>query len=226
MQRPPDASQQIASMNSRPPRAVKPSRLAAFPAANALILNRLIGTSARQSSSRRHRTRPASPTPRALPAMIQGLFHRSGRRRGPDPVGDDDQQRAQAYRRPDVSAPVGLGAPGGRDLPALIRPDLPNSPIGTFAQNPRREPTAASRPPAAARRTARNAGDLVGAQRHAALVRGERVGQIAAEFDISIAPPKACTNRKPISHIAPWVPVSGSRDSAIEASVKTTKPRL
>ncbi len=36
----------------------------------------------------------------------------------------------------------------------------------------------------------------------------------------------ACTNRQPISHMAPWVPVSGSRDSRIEASVNTTKPRL
>ena len=58
------------------------------------------------------------------------------------------------------------------------------------------------------------------------LLAGNASVKIAAEFAISIAPPKACTNRHPISHIAPWVPVSGSRDSAIEARVKTTKPRL
>ncbi len=58
------------------------------------------------------------------------------------------------------------------------------------------------------------------------LLAGNASVKIAAEFAISMAPPKACTNRQPISHIAPWVPVSGSSDSAIEASVKTTKPRL
>ena len=58
------------------------------------------------------------------------------------------------------------------------------------------------------------------------LLAGNASVKIAAELAISIAPPNACTNRHPISHIAPWVPVSGSRDSAIEARVKTTKPRL
>ena len=50
--------------------------------------------------------------------------------------------------------------------------------------------------------------------------------RIAAALAISIAPPNACTSRQPISHSAPLLPVSGSSDSAIEASVKTTKPRL
>ncbi len=50
--------------------------------------------------------------------------------------------------------------------------------------------------------------------------------RIAAELAISIAPPKACAIRHRISHSAPPEPVSGSSDRAIEASVKTTKPRL
>jgi hypothetical protein len=49
---------------------------------------------------------------------------------------------------------------------------------------------------------------------------------MAAAFAISIAPPNAWTTRHRISHSAPWPPVSGSSDSAIEASVNTTKPRL
>ena len=50
--------------------------------------------------------------------------------------------------------------------------------------------------------------------------------RIAAEFAISIAPPKACAIRHKISQSAPPGPVSGSSDSAIEVSVKITKPRL
>ena len=58
------------------------------------------------------------------------------------------------------------------------------------------------------------------------LFAGNASVRIAAELAISIAPPNACPKRQPISHSAPWVPVSGSSESAIEASVKTTKPRL
>ena len=50
--------------------------------------------------------------------------------------------------------------------------------------------------------------------------------RMAAALAISIAPPNAWTIRQPISQSAPAGPVSGSRESAIEASVKTTKPRL
>jgi hypothetical protein len=55
---------------------------------------------------------------------------------------------------------------------------------------------------------------------------GKASVRIAAEFDISIAPPKACANRQQISHSAPSGPVIGSTDSAMEARVKTRKPRL
>ena len=50
--------------------------------------------------------------------------------------------------------------------------------------------------------------------------------RIAAEFAISIEPPNACAIRQPMSQSAPAAPVNGSKDSAIEVSVKTTKPRL
>jgi hypothetical protein len=43
---------------------------------------------------------------------------------------------------------------------------------------------------------------------------------------ISIAPPTPCTRRKPISQIAAALPENGTIDSRIEATVKTTKPRL
>ena len=55
---------------------------------------------------------------------------------------------------------------------------------------------------------------------------GKASVRIAAEFAISIDPPNACTIRKPMSHSAPLAPVNGSSESAIEASVNTTKPRL
>jgi len=49
---------------------------------------------------------------------------------------------------------------------------------------------------------------------------------MAAEFAISIAPPRAWTIRKAISHSAPDGPRNGSSDSASEAALKTAKPRL
>ena len=50
--------------------------------------------------------------------------------------------------------------------------------------------------------------------------------KIAAEFAISMDPPMAWGNRQPISHIAPAPARNGSKESMIEASVKTTKPAL
>jgi hypothetical protein len=49
---------------------------------------------------------------------------------------------------------------------------------------------------------------------------------MAAALAMSIAPPTACTSRQTISQMAPGGPVYGSSESAIEASVKITKPRL
>jgi hypothetical protein len=55
---------------------------------------------------------------------------------------------------------------------------------------------------------------------------GKASVRMAAALAISIAPPKACTIRHRISQSAPDEPSSGSSDSAIDARVKTTKPRL
>ncbi len=104
---------------------------------------------------------------------------------------------------------------------------MPNSPIGTFTQNTRRQSTAASRPPSSSPTNCPEIPAIwLTPSAMPRLLAGNASVRIAAEFAISIAPPNACTNRQPISHMAPWVPVSGSRDSRIEASVNTTKPRL
>ena len=55
---------------------------------------------------------------------------------------------------------------------------------------------------------------------------GKASVRIAAEFAISMDPPTACSRRQPISHSAPWPPVNGSKDSRMDATVKTTKPEL
>ena len=104
---------------------------------------------------------------------------------------------------------------------------MPNTPIGTFTQNTRRQSTAASAPPSSSPTNCPEMPAIWLTPRAIPrLLAGNASVRIAAEFDISMAPPKACTNRQPMSHIAPCVPVSGSSDSAMEASVKTTNPRL
>lgn len=50
--------------------------------------------------------------------------------------------------------------------------------------------------------------------------------RMAAELAVSIAPPTACTTRKPISQSAPEPPLNGSSDSASEAAAKIAKPML
>ena len=50
--------------------------------------------------------------------------------------------------------------------------------------------------------------------------------RIAGELAISMAPPVACTIRKPISQSAPPGPLSGSNGSASAPSAKTVNPRL
>ncbi len=55
---------------------------------------------------------------------------------------------------------------------------------------------------------------------------GHASTRIAAEFAISMDPPMAWGNRQPISHIAPPAARNGSKESMIEARVKTTKPAL
>ena len=88
---------------------------------------------------------------------------------------------------------------------------MPNSPIGTFTQNTRRQSHAASTPPSSSPTNCPEIPAIwLTPSAMPRLLAGNASVKIAAEFAISIAPPKACTNRHPISHIAPWVPVSGS----------------
>ena len=104
---------------------------------------------------------------------------------------------------------------------------VPNTPIGTFTQNTARQSHAASSPPSS---RPMNWPEIPAIWLMPSAMPRCRAGnasvRMAAELAISMAPPNACTIRQPISHSAPAPPCSGSSDSAIEASVKTTKPRL
>ena len=55
---------------------------------------------------------------------------------------------------------------------------------------------------------------------------GKASVRIAAELAVSIEPPRAWSTRQPISHSAPRAPRNGSKESRIEATVKTAKPAL
>ena len=104
---------------------------------------------------------------------------------------------------------------------------VPTIPIGTFTQNTSRQSTAASSPPSSSPTNWPEIPAIwLTPSAMPRLPAGNASVRIAAELDISMAPPRACTSRQPISHNAPSLPVSGSSDSAIEARVKTTKPRL
>ena len=104
---------------------------------------------------------------------------------------------------------------------------MPNTPIGTFTQNTARQSQAASSPPSS---SPMNWPEIPAIwlmpSAMPRLLAGKASVRIAAELAISIDPPTAWISRQPISHSAPPPPYSGSSDSAIEASVKTTKPRL
>jgi len=104
---------------------------------------------------------------------------------------------------------------------------VPISPIGTLIQNTARQSQAASSPPSSSPTNwpAMPAIWLM----PSAMPRwraGKASVRMAAALAISMAPPTACTSRQAISQMAPGGPVYGSSESAIEASVKTTKPRL
>ena len=104
---------------------------------------------------------------------------------------------------------------------------VPKMPIGTLTQNTSRQSTAASSPPSS---SPTNWPEMPAIwlmpSAMPRLFAGNASVRMAAELDISIEPPKAWTIRPMISHSAPPPPVIGSSDSPIEASVKTTKPRL
>ena len=104
---------------------------------------------------------------------------------------------------------------------------VPITPIGTFTQNTARHHHAASSPPSS-RPTNCPAIPAIWLM-PSAMPRwraGNASVRMAAALAISMAPPTACTSRHMISQIAPCEPVYGSSESAIEASVKTTNPRL
>ena len=104
---------------------------------------------------------------------------------------------------------------------------MPNTPIGTFTQNTARQSHAASRPPSS---RPMNCPEIPAIwlmpRAMPRLLAGKASVRIAAELAISIEPPTAWISRPPISQSAPPLPSSGSSDSAMEARVKTTKPRL
>ena len=109
----------------------------------------------------------------------------------------------------------------------LYAQTVPNTPNGTLIQKIARQSQAASRPPSS---SPTNWPEMPAIWlMPSAMPRwpaGNASVRIAAELAISIAPPNACTTRHRISHSAPSGPWNGSRDSAMLASVKTTKPRL
>ena len=86
----------------------------------------------------------------------------------------------------------------------LYAQTVPNTPIGTLTQNTRRQFTAASTPPS---NSPTNCPEIPAIwlmpSAMPRLFAGNASVRIAAELAISIAPPNACTNRKPISHSAP-----------------------
>ena len=104
---------------------------------------------------------------------------------------------------------------------------VPKTPIGTFTQNTARQSQAARTPP---RISPMNCPEIpqiwLMPRAIPRCLAGKASVRMAAALAISMAPPNAWTSRHKISHIAPAGPVSGSSDKAIEASVKTTKPRL
>ena len=104
---------------------------------------------------------------------------------------------------------------------------MPNTPTGTLTQNTARQSMAASNPPAMRPTNcpAMAAIWLVPRARPR-WSAGKASVRIAAELAVSIDPPSACSTRQPISHIAPPVPLSGSKESRIDAKVKTAKPAL
>ena len=104
---------------------------------------------------------------------------------------------------------------------------VPNTPMGTLTQNTSRQSTAASRPPSSRPMNWPEMPTIwLTPSAMPRLLAGNASVRMAAELAISIEPPNAWPIRHTISHMAPPPPRSGSSDSAIEASVNTTKPRL
>ncbi len=103
----------------------------------------------------------------------------------------------------------------------------PKTPIGTLTQKTACQSIAARIPPTTRPRNC--PASAVIWLTPSAIPRcsaGNASVRIAAELPISIAPPKACTTRQPISQSAPGPCRNGSTESASDAAAKTTKPRL
>ena len=104
---------------------------------------------------------------------------------------------------------------------------MPAMPIGTLTQNTARQSHSASTPP---RTRPMNEPAIAATWLMPSAMPRCRAGKasvrIAVELANTMDPPTACTIRQPISHSAPEPPWNGSTDSAMEASVKITNPRL
>ncbi len=104
---------------------------------------------------------------------------------------------------------------------------MPTSPNGTDTKNTSRQSQADSTPPRInpMNEPAMAATWLMPSAMPRRLA-GKASTRIAVEFANSIDPPTPWTNRQRISHSAPALPLNGSRASAMEPMVKTTKPAL
>ena len=104
---------------------------------------------------------------------------------------------------------------------------MPNTPTGTFTQNTARQSISASTPPATRPMNwPAIAATWLMPSANPRRSTGNASVRIAAEFAVSIDPPRAWTTRQPISHCAPCAPVNGSNDSSTDATVNTAKPLL
>ncbi len=104
---------------------------------------------------------------------------------------------------------------------------MKKTPTGTFTQNTARQSQAASSPPATRpMNIPPSPATWLMPRAKPRCSLGKASVRIAAELAVSIEPPTACTTRQPISHIAPWPPRKGSKESRIEAKVKTANPEL
>src|SRR6185437_9799089 len=220
---------QMINMNCMPPRAIEDSSVAMLPVANARILNRPsenIGFRTRDSMSTNS---PSSANPPSSPVSTNGLVQPSVC----PPYGWIPYVIAASTA---VSPTANVRLPHQSMLTTRrtttscsdrYAHTVPRIPGGTLTRNTDRQCHSDSSPPATSpmNEPASAATWLM----PSAIPRSDAENasvRIAVELAISIAPPMPCTIRKPISQIAPALPVNGTADSRIEATVNTTKPKL
>ena len=138
------------------------------------------------------------------------------------------QQRPEADGERDVSPPVDRAAPV---MPRLAQVTI--GPHGAEQSNgdvhPKHRAPVDDREHAArdqAQELAAEPGDLVDAEREAALVRRKRVGKDCSRICGQHRPAERLQHAPPISHSAPAPPLNGSNDNRIDANVNTAKPAL